>query len=282
MIALTAGEALQAARQSVDPVDARALLTYVTGRQHAELAAHPEASLSAVEAERYSELVARRAAGEPVAYLTGQREFYGLLFHVTPAVLIPRPETELLVDLALERLAPHPAARILDLGTGSACIAITLASKCSHCTIVAVDQSVAALAVAARNRVGHAVANVELVRSDWFSELRGHEPFDMIVANPPYVAARDPHLQQGDLRFEPRAALEAGPEGLEAIRTIVSGSVHYLRRDGWLLFEHGWNQGERARALLAETGFSAIFSARDLAGVERVTGGRLTPAPRRR
>jgi release factor glutamine methyltransferase len=191
-------------------------------------------------------------------------------------VLIPRPETELLVEVALERLPADAAARVLDLGTGSGCIALAIAGERSRCEIVAVDQAVAALEVARRNVLGHGASNVELRRSDWFSALTSGELFDLIVANPPYVAAGDAHLEEGDLRFEPRAALESGPDGLAAIRRIVDGARGHLTEGGWLLFEHGHSQAAAARALLGAAGYEAIFSARDLAGVERVSGARLT------
>lgn len=282
MTAVTVGEVLRAARERIDPTDARVLLTHVTGREHAFLAAHPEAELGKAEASRYAELVQRRAVGEPVAYLTGAREFYGRPFRVTPAVLIPRPETELLVELALGRLAADATARVLDLGTGSGCIAVTIAIERPRCEIIATDQSVAALDVAQGNVSAHAASNVELRRSDWFSALAAGELFDVIVANPPYVATGDIHLHEGDLRFEPRAALESGPDGLAAIRTIIGGAQGQLAEGGWLLLEHGHTQAAAVRALLGAAGYEAIFSARDLAGIERASGARLTLAAERR
>ncbi|HEV7801585.1 MAG TPA: peptide chain release factor N(5)-glutamine methyltransferase [Burkholderiales bacterium] len=269
------GDALGEAQQRVDPVDARVLLSHVTGRNAAYLVAHREALLSGAQAAAYRGLVERRVAGEPVAYLTGEREFYGRPFTVTPAVLIPRPETELLVDLALERIPKAGAARILDLGTGSGCVAIAVASERSHLRILATDQSLDALAVARRNAYVLAVGNVSFLHSDWYSAL-GDESFDVIVSNPPYVAAADPHLERGDLRFEPRAALAAGWDGLDCIRTIVSGGIEHLVSGGWLMVEHGHDQAHAVRALFATAGYGDVFSERDLAGIERVTGGRLT------
>jgi release factor glutamine methyltransferase len=252
------------------------LLCHVIGRDPAYLIAHPEMRLRPDEHESFAALVERRVRGEPVAYLTGEREFYGRTFRVTPAVLIPRPETELLVDLALERIPRAAAAtRVLDAGTGSGCIAIAIASERSHCKVLALDQSLEALAVARRNAVGLRVGNVAFLQSDWFSAL-GRERFDIIVSNPPYVAKSDPHLQDGDARFEPLTALEGGAEGLDAIRRIVAEARPHLNAGGWLLFEHGYDQAPRARQFLQAAGYDDVFSARDLAGIERVAGGRLT------
>lgn len=271
----TIGEALHGARRRLDAIDAQALLCHVTARTPGSIIAHPELTLSAAELERYAALVERRAGGEPVAYLTGEREFYGRTFAVTPAVLIPRPETELLVDLALERVARDRAARVLDLGTGCGCVAVAIASERSHSKVVGVDRSAAALALARKNALALRVGNVAFVQSNWFEAL-GDERFAVIVSNPPYVADGDPHLHEGDLRFEPAEALQGGADGLTAIRHIVGGAHRHLERGGWLLFEHGHDQAERARTLLGSLGYREVFSARDLAGIERVTGGRLT------
>ena len=275
MTAATVGQALSEASQRIDGADARVLLCHASGRDTAYLMAHPEAQLRPEVAASYDQLVARREAGDPVAYLTGKREFYGRMFKVSPAVLIPRPETELLVDLALERISNRSTTRVLDLGTGSGCVAISIASERSQSKLVATDQSLEALAIARRNAVELHVGNVAFVQSDWFSGLRP-ERFDVIVSNPPYVAGGDPHLAEGDLRFEPQTALVGGEDGLEAIRTIVSGARAHLVPAGWLLLEHGFDQAAKARALLRESGYRDIFSARDLAGIERVSGGRLT------
>lgn len=271
----TVGEALNAAQQRIDLTDARVLLRHVTGRDAGYLIARADAQLPADVLAAYGALVDRRAAGEPVAYLTGEREFYGRSFKITPAVLIPRPETELLVDLALERMPRNVPTRVLELGTGSGCIAIALASERSHCKIVATDQSVEALNVARRNAFSLHVGNIAFLQSEWFEGLR-RERFDLVISNPPYIAAGDPHLMQGDLRFEPQAALAAGEHGLDAIGPIVKGARSYLEAGGWLLFEHGHDQAAKARALLREAAYREIFSARDLAGIERVSGGRLT------
>jgi release factor glutamine methyltransferase len=272
----TVATVLRRAGGRIDALDARVLLCHVTTRDPAYLAAHPETELRAADSTRFTELVDRRARGEPVAYLTGEREFYGRSLRVSPAVLIPRPETELLVDLALERLPADGSSRVLDLGTGSGCIAVAIASERSRSKILAVDQSIDALTVARRNALEHGLGNVSFLQSDWFSGLRNGEEFDMIVSNPPYVAAGDAHLQSGDLRFEPAAALVAGADGLGAIRAIVAGAWRHLSPGGWLLVEHGFSHGPAARALLRDSGFDGVFTARDLANIERVSGGRLT------
>jgi release factor glutamine methyltransferase len=268
-------ELLRAAEERIDALDARVLLSFVTGRNAAHLLAHPEMPLGAEERRRYDALVARRHAGEPVAYLTGEREFYGRTFKVSPAVLIPRPESELLVELALARTPDDSARRVLDLGTGSGCLAITIASERSRSAVVAVDQSVTGLELARKNAVSLGVSNVFFRTSDWYSALDG-ERFDLIVANPPYVSEGDPHLSRGDLRFEPRSALAAGPGGLACIKQIIAGARSHLASDGWIFIEHGYDQAAAVRALLKEKGLDQISSVRDLAGIERVSGARLT------
>jgi release factor glutamine methyltransferase len=257
----------------LDAADARALLRHVIGRDEAWLISHPEQLLSAKEEATYATLHARRAAGEPVAYLTGSREFFSLAFKVTPAVLIPRPETELLVEAALERIPADAPWRVLDLATGSGCVAIAIARRHPRAQATATDVSPAALAVARENAARHGV-NVEFVESDWFAALTGRR-FDLIVANPPYVAEGDPHLDAGDLRFEPRSALVAGSAGLDGIEAIVERAPFHLAAGGWLLFEHGHDQGACSRVLLAAAGFDDIVTLRDLADNERVSGGRV-------
>lgn len=269
--------ALAEGSRIIGRVDARALLCHVIGRDTAYLIAHREAFLTSEEARAFRALLGRRQGGEPVAYLTGEREFFGRSFKVTPAVLVPRAETERLVELALERVPSDRACSVLDLGTGSGCIAITIAIERPLARVKAVDQSREALEVACENAARLGAANIRFARSDWFSALQGRT-FDVILANPPYVAEGDPHLQQGDLRFEPAAALRSGPDGLAAIRRIVSEAPAHLEAGGWLLLEHGYDQAERARTLVEAAGFDSVFSAADLAGIARVTGGRLTPA----
>lgn len=266
-----AGDLLRAGE--IAPADARVLLRFVLRATDARLAAHPERELTDAEVLRYRALVARRHAGEPVAYLTGEREFYSMAMKVTPAVLIPRPETELLVELTLERLPQGRAFQVLDLATGSGCVAVAVARARSAARVTATDISAAALALARDNAARHGAA-LEAIESDWFEALAGRR-FDLITANPPYVAAGDRHLDEGDLRFEPRPALVAGPTGYECIEKILAQAPRHLAAGGWLLVEHGHEQAARCRALLERAGFREIFSARDLAGIERVSGGQV-------
>jgi release factor glutamine methyltransferase len=259
-------------------VDARALLRAVLRVDDAFLIAHPGHRPDAAQLGRFRAMAARRRAGEPVAYLTGEREFYSLTFKVTPAVLIPRPETELLVEAALARLPQNAQTRVLDLATGSGCVAIAIARHRPAARVTATDLSAGALALARENATAHH-ACIEFIPSDWFAALSGRR-FDLIVANPPYVSLGDPHLEEGDVRFEPRQALVAGPNGLDGIEIIVEEAPAYLEEDAVLLFEHGYNQGDRARALLSAAGYRDIVTLRDLAGHERVSGG-LTPARQR-
>lgn len=275
MSAETPRKLLRTAQQRIDALDAKVLLSFVTGRDAAHLIAHPEAPVGPEQRRAYDALVARRHAGEPVAYLTGEREFYGRPFKVNPAVLIPRPETELLVDLALARTPNGADRRVLDLGTGSGCIAISIASERSHAVVYGVDQSVAALDLARENAAALGVGNILFQRSDWYSSL-ADERFDLIVSNPPYVSEGDPYLASGDLRFEPRSALEAGSGGLACIKQIIAGARSHLSGNGWILVEHGYDQAAAVRALLTASGFERVFSSRDLAGIERASGARLT------
>ena len=264
--------ALAWARTRIDLMDARVLLRHVLQCAASRLVAFPEQRIAEEDWAAYRAFVERRCAGEPVAYLVGQREFYGREFMVTPAVLIPRPDTELLVELALGHLAGRSGARVLDMGTGSGALAVTLALEMDAPEVIALDRSREALWVAMANaaRLG---ASVSFVQSDWFGAL-GEEQFDLIVANPPYVAAADPHLEQGDVRFEPHGALVSGPQGLDDLQTIVAGAPACLIDGGWLLMEHGYDQAVAVRGLLADAGFAAIASWKDLAGIERASGGR--------
>ena len=256
---------------NIDPVDSRALLRAALGVSDTYLVAHPEQVLTDRQRDCYLDWVERRRAGEPVAYLTGEREFYSLAFMVTPAVLIPRPETELLVEAALERVPAHAPFRVLDLGTGSGCVAVAIAKHRPLAQVSATEMSRDALAVARENAARHG-SGIEFIESDWLDALAGR-CFELIVSNPPYVAERDPHLSEGDLRFEPRAALIAGADGLSCIRLIIAQARAHLEPGGGLLFEHGYDQAARCRALLAQAGYREVVSRRDLAGIERVSGG---------
>lgn len=270
---MTLGEALAAARGQIDRLDARLLLQYATGCSHADLLARPEMPVIAPAYAQFAEWVARRAAGEPFAYLVGEAEFRGQVFQVSPAVLIPRPETEVLIDLALAKLAGLTAPRLVDLGTGSGIVAISLALECPAAQVAAVDLSADALAVA-RNNAGRLGARVDFRQGDWFAPLAG-ECFDVVVSNPPYVADGDPHLALNGLPFEPKMALTDGADGLACIRRIITDAPKHLKPGGWLLFEHGYDQGEASRNLLTAAGFKAASTFPDLAGIDRVSGAHL-------
>ncbi|MFV0662049.1 peptide chain release factor N(5)-glutamine methyltransferase [Denitromonas sp.] len=272
----TVDAALAACRGRIDRVDARILLAEAIGRPASFLIAHPEAPLTTAEQQRFCDWLTRREAGEPVAYLVGTREFYGRRFAVSPAVLIPRPETEGIVEIAREAFSQPPAA-VLDLGTGSGALAVTLALCWPQAAVTAVDRSPAALAVAANNaqQLG---ARVAFIESDWFSAVPASVQFDLIVSNPPYVAEADPHLAEGDVRFEPATALAAGADGLDDIRRIARDAVRYLRRGACLLIEHGYDQAEAVRAELSRAGLQRVQSWPDLAGILRVSGGWLDAA----
>jgi release factor glutamine methyltransferase len=258
-------------------LEAQILMAHSLGVERAWLVAHDRDALSEPQANAIEALVRRREGGEPVAYILGEREFHGRLFKVSPDVLIPRPDTELLVEAALARLPADRPARVLDLGTGSGCVAVTLALERPRAQVLAVDVSPAALSVARENARRLGAANVACVLSDWYAAV-GVKKFDMIVSNPPYVAVADAHLAQGDLRFEPRHALSSGEDGLDAIRLIVAGARPHLAPGCWLLFEHGWKQGPACLALLAGSGMEETQTWRDLSGIERVSAGR-QPTP---
>jgi release factor glutamine methyltransferase len=270
---MSADACLRVARASVEGGEAALLLAHVLGRSRGWLYAHGDAVVPASDAVRFADLVARRAAGEPVAYLMGTRGFWGFDLSVDPDTLIPRPETELLVELALARIAPQRPMRVADLGTGSGAIALAIASERPHAALVASDASAGALEVAARNVRALGVRNIEFRHGDWFAPLAG-ERFDLVASNPPYIGEDDPHLARGDLRFEPRTALVSGADGLDAIRAIVAGAPAHLRDRGWLLVEHGWQQGAAVRALFEAAGFVDVDTRCDLEQRDRVTLGR--------
>ncbi len=264
-------------------MEARALLEHASGRPREWLIAHGDESAPRDTAERFLLLARRRReAGEPLAYLVGAREFHGRDFEVGAAVLIPRPETEALVDLALD--CARARARVLDLGTGSGCIAITLVCLRADWTVVATDASRDALAVARRNAQRLcpqplAEGRLELREGDWWAPVASGERFDLIVSNPPYVAAGDEHLSRGDLRFEPRSALAGGDDGLDAIRAICAGAGARLEPGGRLLIEHGFDQGAAVAALFVAAGFDEVRTLADVAGLDRITRGTLPLPP---
>jgi release factor glutamine methyltransferase len=253
--------------------DAEALLLHVLDRPRSWLFAHADEPAETDVQTAYSALVERRAAGEPVAYLTGRRGFWSLDLEVTPATLIPRADTELLVELALARLAVDAAARVLDLGTGSGAIALALAAERPQARVTATDASLAALAVAQRNARRLGLDRVRFVAGEWFAPLRD-EHFDLIVANPPYIESGDAHLVRGDLRFEPASALASGADGLDDLRAIIAAAPLCLAVGGWLLLEHGWQQGAAVAQLLRDAGYTDVFTAQDLEHRDRVSGGR--------
>jgi release factor glutamine methyltransferase len=254
--------------------EAELLLLHALRRERAWLFAHPDAEPDAEGRSRFLDLIERRAAGTPVAYLIGRRGFWTLDLQVTPAVLIPRPDTELLVEDALDRVRNLSSPALLDLGTGSGAIALALAAERPDARVVATDVSVEALAVAAANARRHALGNVEFVEGSWYAPLGGRR-FHLIASNPPYIEDDDPHLARGDLPHEPRHALVSGRDGLDAIRVIAAGAPAHLHAGGWLLVEHGHHQGAAVRALLTAAGLRAVDTMRDLEGRERVTLGRI-------
>ena len=255
----------------LDALDNRILLCHALGLTRVGLITQSERALDAGEARRFAALVQRRMDGEPIAYIVGQREFFGLPFEVSGAVLIPRPDTELLVELTLDRLPP--SGRVLDMGTGSGAIAVALAHTRRDADVTALDVSGEALAVARRNAAANG-ARVAFLQSDWYAALDGLPPFDVIASNPPYIASGDRHLSEGDLRYEPVGALTDHADGLSALRIIVAGAKARLKPGGWLLMEHGYDQSAAVRQLLSEQGYTDVQSWTDLAGIERVTGAR--------
>lgn len=257
------------------PLDAQVLLAHVLGTNRAWLVAHRTDPLSPEHASAFFALARRRREGEPVAYLTGTREFWGLPLKISPDVLIPRPETESLVEVALAHLTTAAPARVLDLGTGSGAVALAIARERPSARVLATDVSPAALALATENAQRLGIDNVEFLRSDWYAQIPGGTPaFDAIVSNPPYVEGADAHLSEGDVRFEPRLALTPGASGLAAIVRIVQGARERTKPGGLVAVEHGFDQADYVRALFDEAGFVAIATARDLAGISRVTFGR--------
>jgi release factor glutamine methyltransferase len=267
------GATLKQLQQSLplDPLENRILLCHALGLARIQLITQSERALTADEAAKLDSLLQRRLLGEPIAYIVGEREFFGLPFKVGPGVLIPRPDTELIVELALERLPQR--GRLLDMGTGSGAIAVACAHTRRDAVVTALDVSDEALAIAGANAAANGAA-VRFLRSDWFTAIKD-ERFELIASNPPYIASGDEHLSQGDLRFEPVGALTDHADGLSALRTIIAGAPAHLEPGGWLLLEHGYDQAQAVRELLDARGFLEVQSWRDLAGIERVSGGRL-------
>ena len=264
---------LRDADKRVDSGDARLLLAHALQRSPTWLFAHGDDLIDQDGLDRFEALLARRAQGEPVAYLTGRRAFWSFDLMVSPQTLIPRPETERLVELALARIGPQSSLRMADLGTGSGAIALALAHERPQARVVAVDISAGALEVARANARSLVLSNIEFRIGDWLQPLDG-ERFDLIASNPPYIADGDPHL--ADLRYEPGPALASGRDGLDAIRAIVGDAPAHLHRGGWLLLEHGWDQGDAVRGLLQGAGYDSVETCRDLEDRDRVTLGRRT------
>jgi len=257
-------------------LEANLLLQHVLHVNRAWVITHERDVLNADQQAKLQLLLKRRLNGEPIAYIVGFREFYGLQLKVSSVTLIPRPDTETLVEAALEKIPLDKVLHILDLGTGTGAVALAIAKHRNNCEVTAVDQSSDALSVTLENAQSLNLNNLRLIESNWFSALslgKESEKFDVIVSNPPYIAQDDAHLKQGDLRFEPISALASGKDGLDDIRKIIQDAPHYLKPNGWLMLEHGFDQAEVVAALLSERGFSKIDHAKDIAGTLRVTFG---------
>lgn len=255
-------------------LDAQLLLCKVLAKNRSYLFTWPERELSSEQYAEFRNLVNQRLQGTPVAYLLGYREFWGMELAVSAATLIPRPDTELIVQLALEHLESYSTPKLLDLGTGSGAIALALAKERPDAQITAVDKSPEAIVMAQRNQQNLQLDNIRLLVSDWFSALDQTEHFDLIVSNPPYIAESDPHLEQGDLRFEPRSALSSGLDGLRDLTYLLQTAPRYLHKQGWLLLEHGHTQGGAIATLLKQAGYTEVACYQDLSGHDRVSLGR--------
>ncbi|MDO9281476.1 MAG: peptide chain release factor N(5)-glutamine methyltransferase [Methylotenera sp.] len=255
-------------------LEAQLLIQHVLNVNRAWLIAHANDALPPDAHADFELLLNRRLLGEPIAYILGYREFYGLILKTTPDTLIPRPDTETLVEAALAKALFFQAEKILDLGTGTGAIALAIASRCTEAQVTAVDASQAALNIAIENAKNLNISNIHFMLSDWFAALENHEKFDVIVSNPPYIEQSDTHLTQGDLRFEPMSALASGEDGLDDIRKIIDDCLVYLKPQGWLMLEHGYNQAEQVADLMAQIGLTHIETIKDLGGNDRVTLGK--------
>jgi len=255
-------------------IDAEFLLAHALAKSRSWLYAFADHSPSEQQCAEFDALLQRRVMGEPVAYITGRRGFWSFDLQVSPDTLIPRPETELLVELALARIHPEHVCNVLDLGAGTGAVALVIAHECPLARVTAVDFSEPALVLARSNAAELKIRSIEFIRSDWYTELAG-QSFNIIVSNPPYIEDTDEHLQQGDLRFEPRTALASGVDGLDAIRLIIAGAKNHLQPQGWLLIEHGWNQAADIGELFTNAGFVDIQTEQDLELRDRVTLGRI-------
>ena len=276
MIKVLLAHAIEQLNNEEASLEANLLLQHILNVNRAWLIAHAEDILTTEQDAIFEALLQRRLNGEPIAHILGSREFFGLNLKVTADTLIPRPDTETLVEAALEKIPKTAQARVLDLGTGTGAIALALAKHCPQAHVTAVDFSENALTVARENAENLSTPNVSFVHSHWFSALNNQQ-FDLIVSNPPYIAEHDPHLTQGDVRFEPKSALTSGADGLNDIRHIIAHAPQHLRPSGWLMLEHGYDQAEAVAKLMAEAGFTEIAHAQDLAGIQRVTFGMVSP-----
>ncbi len=270
---LTDAAARLAAVSDTPRLDVEVLLGHILAQPRSYLFANPEELLSSGKANAFDLILQQRLAGQPVAYLIGEREFWSLTLRVNPSTLIPRPETELLVEKALSHVPNDRAVHVLELGTGSGAVALALSVERPTCSIVATDACSDALSIARQNAASHGTSNIKFVAGDWFDPLADRR-FDVIVSNPPYVRDADPHLGRGDARFEPRCALAGGPDGLDALRLIISGAGLHLNSDSWLLLEHGYHQADDVAALLSSRGFDSVCCHRDITGHPRVTEAR--------
>ncbi len=257
-------------------LDAEVLLCFILGKSRSFLRAWPEKQLLSEEAQKFKQLLKQRHQGVPIAYITESREFWSREFYVTPDVLIPRPDTELLIELSLNLIADKPSARLIDLGTGSGNIAITLAAERPDIQIFATDLSEKALKIAKQNAQAHGINNINFIQSSWFEEVTQSE-FDLVISNPPYIAESDPHLLRGDVRFEPESALIAEKQGLKDIVSISNQARRFLKSDGILLIEHGFDQQSQVQLLFSKLNYKGIESYHDLSGNPRVTTGQWSP-----